>query len=262
MYDMGCRFPRLDGDITQLDYCNQIGITRVMVIIGSGKNFATVASTNNYIAAAKARGIQVFVEPVNEANLGGSWSPSAFASAHISWFNGVRAVYPANTNPDVKLMLGSIGNSETSSALGSLTPVQWAQAVANAGCVPGNGFDVANYHTYENGNSEFYHWRTVDPSVGKSVQGCFGNPQHIFSEWGYRSDGSGAGETTQSNLMTTFMNYILADPLCIGGMVYSIYDDAEGAGAPSPPAAQGYGLMRLDGSHKPAYNTFKAKTGL
>lgn len=235
IWDVGGRFPRIDAETAEADRAISVGFKRWVVIISGSKSMPSVASTTAYLASYP----QAWVEPMNEPNIGGSpWTAAAYAAAQISWYAGVKAVYP-----NAKLLLGSIGNSESTQE--NFSPREWASALAAAGCTRGAGFDYGNYHVYEN-PAEFYHWRTPDGS-GNSVQSALGNPQYIISEFGDNS----TNEATQKEEIRILANYVRADARCVGGQLYAIGDDAEGQSYPDH-----YGLMDIAGVHKLSWDLF------
>lgn len=213
----------------------------IAIVGSSGSTWPSNATFLNYCQAHP----RAIIEPINEANCNAvPWTPEDIAAKHIALYSYLRGQGCNNT-----IVLGSICNSG-SSTYGGLTPLQWGQRIAAAGCVPGVGFDWPNYHMYSDNPTQYDAWQhcwTPDGS-GHSIQNYFGNPPFIVSEFGFPLSSAGT-EAAQATACTAWINKFKSLPNFKGAMWYALSNDAPGTGS-------GYGLRRSDLTHKPAWDAF------
>jgi hypothetical protein len=146
-------------------------------------------------------------------------------------------------------MLSSVGNSTSSSATGRLHPLEWCKQMAAAGCTVGKGFDVANYHMYDADPQHYDNWMHVwtPDASGNSCQKVFGNPPFFITEFGARVGTNNITEATQATAISKWVAKMESLPECLGGHWFCLLDNNWA----------GFGIIRTDGSHRPAYDAYK-----
>lgn len=229
------------------------GFNRWLAICSLNKTFMPDAATViSYMTAYP----EAWIEPVNEPNLspvasGQFPTPETLAAQCIAFYRAVKAAHPTRiiTTP-------GLGNGTNPAGL---TPVRFVQAMAAAGYRIGDGFDILNMHWYEVAAGDWFHIWTPAPAgnsigdpVGVSMLTALGNPDFIITEFGAKIGWSWVpDEASQNNWVPQYFTALKAQPKCLGGMWYNVGDD-------DFPTDPGFGLRKLDGSHRLAWNTYQA----
>ena len=186
----------------------------------------------------------------NLVNAGNTPDPAFYASLLCTTYAAVKAVVPAAT-----ILTAGLGGTRDKN--GNYSAVHFVQALyANgaAGC-----FDAISFHPYT--------WPQFPPDDGTDGWSAMlavrqlmatngdGEKKIWVTEFGAPTGGTGSvSEATQAQMLDVayrlFVTYSWAGPMC-----WFRYDDKSG-----DPTDTGnfYGLVRADGSHKPAYAMFAA----
>jgi hypothetical protein len=235
-------FPRIAATDQSANECVALGITEWCAYV-QGPNYNTFPSVDSVINYCK-KYPKAWVEPQNELNLVSVISLAEVAAKHIELYKAMKAAGLPN-----KLMLSSVGNSISSSATGSLHPLEWCRRLAAAGCKFGTAFDVANYHMYD-ADPQFYdNWMHVwtPNAAGESCQEFFGNPPFLVTEFGARVGTNNITEATQAAAVTKWVTKLSSVPDCLGGHWFCLLD----------ANWSGFGIIRTDGTHRPAYDAYR-----
>jgi hypothetical protein len=246
MWDNGGRCPRIDNDWTAaIDAAHAIGFTKMVIIVGGTLHSVPDATTyaNDAVAIAKAHP-DAFIELGNECNLNG-FSPAQYATIARAAYLAIKSAGLTNV-----VLLGSIGNSL--STVGSYSMLDWCKQLVLNGCVQGEAFDWANYHIYANPSvEEPWHHLFTPNSSGESCQTVLGNPPFAITEFGASlSKDCGGSEAVQAQYVNDWMVMFAAQPQFRLGTQYALADEAPGVGT-------GYGLRRLDLSHRPSWDAYQ-----
>ncbi len=247
MVAVGCTTVRFDGSVTAATVNAVSGFTSKIMRIWDATlagMAATAANPASVVTYVNANGgpTRIILEPINEPNFMGS-TVADVAVKQRNWYRAVKAVLPT-----VEITLSSVGNSTSSDGKSMM---QWCQGLVDNGCVYLDGFDNANYHTYN--DQAFWHIWTPD-GAGHSCQTILGNPPFYVTEFGQALSGVSSNETTQATRILSMMTDIKTQSLCMGAWQYALSDDAPGTGT-------GYGLRRHDLSHRPSWDTFLNNKG-
>lgn len=251
MIASGCNFVRISSTATSIiDLAAARAFDKFVVLISS--SISGVQGVVNNLAGSpipnlvSRYGSKLIIEAVNEPN----FMNTPVAQQGVIFRDFYRVV--KGSFPNTEVILPSIGNS--SSSLEHLNMMQWAQGLVNAGCVLGDGFDRANYHTYN--DQSFFHIWTPD-GTGNSCQKIFGFPEFYVTEFGKNENG--ISEASYASIIGQEMDEIIAArPKCVGAVHYLMSEDGPGSGA-QPPS---YGLRKHDLTHKLAWDVFLAKSAL
>ncbi len=248
MWDSGGRCPRIDKDWTAaIDAAHEVGFTKMILVVGGTMRSVPDATSfaNDAVALARAHP-DAYIELGNECNLNG-FSAEQYATVAKAAYKAIRDAGLPNI-----VLLGSIGNS--SSTVGRYSMLDWCKQLVLHGCVVGQAFDWANYHIYGKPSAEEpYHHLFTANSDGQSCQSIFGNPPFAMTEFGASlSKDCGDSEAVQAQYVNDWMVLFKAQPQFRIGTVYALADEAPGVGT-------GYGLRRLDLSHRPAWDSYKAQ---
>ena len=254
MWDNGGRCPRIDGDwTTAIDTAHAIGFTKMIIIVGTGPPPVNPTDyANDAVAIARAHP-DAFIELGNECNLNG-FSAAQYAAIARAAYQAIKRAGLTNV-----VLLGSVGNSI--SIVGNYSMLDWCKQLVLNGCVQGEAFDWANYHIYANpAVEEPWHHLWTPCSVGapncgpdddgQSCQSVFGNPPFAISEFGASLlKDCGGDETVQAHYINDWMVMFAAQPQFRLGTQYAMADEA--------PDGTGYGLRRLDLSHRPSWDAYQ-----
>jgi hypothetical protein len=253
MWADGGRCPRIDNDwTTAIDAAHAAGFTQMILI--SGGTMRSVPDTTTYanstVALARAHP-DAMIELGNECNLNG-FSPQQYATMAKAAYQAVKAAGLKNI-----ILLGSVGNS--TSTAGGLSMYGWCAALVANGCGAGTGFDWANYHIYGNPGVDEAWWHIYtlssgDPRTpaGQSCQSVFGNPPFAITEFGEACSSIGGDEAKQAAYISGWMQAFKAQPQCKLAIQFALADNFAGNGS-------GFGLRRLDLSHRPSWDSYKAQ---
>jgi hypothetical protein len=262
MWDNGGRCPRIDADAakwgwldTAINAAHSIGFTKFVLIYYANLTYTAIPDPTTFAngAVALARAYpDAYIELSNEPNL---HAVSAQQYAGLA-----KAAYQAIKDaglPNI-VLLGSVGNSN--SVIGNYSMLDWCKQLAANGCVPGQGFDWANYHNYGNPTNNENWWHIYTPatttvqgrtSAGESCQTVFGNPPFAMTEYGASlSKDCGGSESVQAQYINDWMVQFKAQAQFRLGCQYALADEAPGVGT-------GYGLRRLDLSHRPSWDSYQ-----
>lgn len=246
MWDSGGRCPRIDKDWTAaIDAAHEVGFTKMILVVGGTLRAVPEAAAFAADAVQLAQAHpDAFIELGNECNLNG-FSAAQYATIAKAAYQAIRDAGLPNI-----VLLGSIGNS--SSTVGRYSMLDWSKQLVLNGCVVGQGFDWANYHIYGRPSAEEpYHHLFTPNSAGESCQSVFGNPPFAVTEFGASlSKDCGGDESLQAQDISEWMVLFRAQAQFRLGTQYALADEAPGIGT-------GYGLRRVDLSHRPAWDKYK-----
>jgi len=251
MWDSGGRCPRIDWSLgggwpTALDQAYQTGFKKVVLIIGG--TMTTVPDTTtyaNYAVSVATAYPKAYIELGNECNLNG-FSPEQYATMARAAYAAIKAAHLRNV-----VLLGSVGNSL--STVGGYSMLDWCKQLVANGCVKGQAFDWANYHIYGDPAVEepWHHLFTPNES-GESCQTVLGNPPFAVTEFGASvQKDCGSDDAVQSQYVDAWMALFKTQPQFKLGTQYAMADEA--------PDGSGYGLRRLDLSHRPSWDAYQAE---
>jgi hypothetical protein len=255
MWDDGGRCPRIDDDWTDaINTAHQIGFTKMVIIVGGTLHSVPdpITYANSAVAIAKAHP-DAYIELGNECNLNG-FSPADYATIAKAAYQAIKAAGLPNV-----VLLGSVGNSL--STVGGYSMLDWCKQLALNGCVVGQAFDWANYHIYANPAVEEPWHHLFTPCTigapncgpdddGDSCQTVLGNPPFAITEFGASlQKDCGGDEAVQSQYVNDWMVMFAAQPQFRLGTQYAMADEA--------PDGTGYGLRRLDLSHRPSWDAYQ-----
>ncbi len=248
MWDSGGRCPRIDKNWTAaIDAAHEVGFTKMILVVGGTMRSVpdTISFANDAVALARAHP-DAYIELGNECNLNG-FSAQQYATLAKTAYQAIRAAGLPNI-----VLLGSIGNS--SSTVGRYSMLEWCKQLVLNGCIAGQGFDWANYHIYGKPSAEEpYHHLFTPNSGGESCQSVLGHAPFVITEFGASlSKDCDDDESLQAQYVNDWMVMFKAQPQFRIGTVYALADEAPGVGT-------GYGLRRLDLSHRPAWDRYKAQ---
>ena len=255
MWAVGGRCPRIDGNWTEaIDAAHAAGFTQMILVSVLTLNSVpdTTTYANSTVALARAHP-DAMIELGNECNLHG-FSPQQYATMAKAAYKAVKAAGLKNI-----ILLGSVGNS--ASTVGGLSMYGWCAALVANGCTVGVGFDWANYHNYGNPSvaEAWWHIYTLssgDPRTpaGKSCQSVFGNPPFAFTEFGEACSWIGGDEAKQADYIAQWMQALKGQLQCKVAIQFALADDFTLNG-------RGFGLRRLDLSHRPSWDAYKTHIG-
>lgn len=240
--ELGCTLPRLNGSDFQANLARQKGFKEWISYIFQAHGH-TQQEYRDVTLTYCDKYPEAIIELYNEPNLSGTdggMTAAQVAEDHLYLYDVLKSEGVPN-----KMVLASVGNSE--SHIGDYVPLEWCQQLADRGCIPGKGFDYANYHAY--GDAAYYHIWTPGPD-GRSCQSVFGDPEFYLTEFGQALSGVDGSEQAQADSIREQMQAILAVPKCRGAHIYAIADEASGSGTQ-------YGLRRINLTHRPAWDVFK-----
>ena len=255
MWDNGGRCPRIDGDAKQwgwldtaVNAAHSVGFTQMVLIYYGNLSYTTLPDTTTFAngAVALARAYpDAMIELSNEPNLHAVSAQQYAALAKAAY----RAIKDAGL-PNI-ILLGGVGNSN--SVVGNLSMLDWCKQLVANGCVQGQAFDWANYHLYDNPSTQepYFHIWTPDAN-GDSCQSVFGNPPFAVTEFGEACSWIGGDEAKQAAYISGWMQAFKAQPQFRLGCQFALADDFTGNG-------NGFGLRRLDLSHRPSWDAYKAQ---
>jgi hypothetical protein len=258
MWDNGGRCPRIDGDwTTAIDTAHAIGFTKMIIMVGTGSPPVDPTNYANSAVAIAAAHPDAYIELGNECNLNG-FSPAAYATIAKAAYHAIKAAGLPNV-----VLLGSVGNSI--SIVGGYSMLDWCKQLVLNGCVQGQAFDWANYHIYAAADGspaveEAWHhlWTPCSPSGpncgpdddGESCQSVFGDPPFAITEFGASvNKDCGGSEDLQAQYISDWMAMFAAQPQFRLGTQYAMADEA--------PDGTGYGLRRLNLSHRPSWDAYQ-----
>jgi hypothetical protein len=235
----------MDSDLADaLNIAHQTGFTKLVIIVGGTMTFVpdTTTYANNAVAIAKAHP-DAFIELGNECNLNG-FSAAQYATMARAAYQAIKAAGLKNV-----VLLGSVGNAL--STIGGLSMLDWCKQLVLNGCVQGEAFDWANYHIYANpAVEEVWHHLFTPNDDGDSCQSVFGNPPFAITEFGASLIKDCVGsEEVQAHYINDWMVMFAAQPQFRLGILYAMADEA--------PDGTGYGLRRLDLSHRPSWDAYQ-----
>jgi hypothetical protein len=222
-------WPRIAGGDANAQTVQAAGFTRWTVYLGI-TNWPSNQEVIDY--AKKYPG--ALIECCNEANLHNVYTAQQTADFHKQLYAAMKAA-----GVEKQLMLSSVGNS--SSGVEHLLPLDWCKRLAAAGCKAGTGFTVANYHMYSVDPDGYNNWMHVWGT--DSCQTVFGNPPYIITEFGCKT----SDDNTQVQAVKNWVAKIKTLDNCMGGQWFCMLDNNW----------SGFGLVRTDGSHRPAFDTFR-----
>ena len=255
MWAVGGRCPRIDGNwTTAIDAAHAAGFTQMILISVALSVPNTTTYANSTVALARAHP-DAMIELGNECNLHG-FSPQQYATMAKAAYKAVKAAGLKNI-----ILLGSVGNS--ASTVGGLSMYGWCAALVANGCTVGVGFDWANYHDYgePSVNENWWHIYTLatvtDPRTpaGQSCQSVFGNPPFAMTEFGEACSWIGGDEAKQAAYIAGWMQALKGQLQCKVAIQFALADDFTAS------FGKGFGLRRLDLSHRPSWDAYKAQTG-
>jgi hypothetical protein len=244
MRDAGCNCPRVDGGdrSTQIALIREFGWKSFVGIVGVGGKMPSPQQCVDYARKYP----EAIIEPTNEPAFGGQ-SIEAVAAAQIACFKALKAA-----NPKTRVLMSSIAQAGW-----GMHPLDVVYKFASLGCVLGTGFNIFNIHCYSQDMATFDSWYHMwkPDSKGRSMVKAMGNPPVMITEFGQPiSDAAGATtaikEQNQAAACTAAFRYMKSQPTCIGGMWYSMSDDA-------PPQGRGWGMRRNNLSRRPAFLAFR-----
>jgi polysaccharide biosynthesis protein PslG len=232
---------------------------------------ANVAAFANFAQQAvlryAPRGIHVW-EVWNEPNLNGFWKPSPNAAAFV---NLLHATYPAIKQADstATVISGGLASTDSSSGIPQLT---YLQQMYSAGGRP--YFDAVGYHPYSfpvpaSYNASWNAWSKMgitNPSIRSIMVANGDSAKHIWAtEYGAPTGGPGAGATASNynlnagpdHVDESLQAIIAADVVHVGNtypwLSATFWYSYRDLGTSSSTSENFYGLLRYDGSRKPAY---------
>ena len=264
MWDNGGRCVRIDGGGFDWGWGNAamsaakaVGFKNFVLIYYSNLMWTTLPDptsfANGAVTFARAHP-DCMIELSNEPNL----NPGGISAAQYA--DLAKAAYKAIKDaglPNI-ILLGSVGNSP--SKVGGLSMHDWCAALVAQGCTTGTCFDWANYHNYgePTSNENWWHVYTIAPTTdprnkaGESCQSVFGNPPFAMTEFGEACSWIGGDETKQADYISRWMQAFKGQPQCKLAIQFALADNFTGNGS-------GYGLRRLDLSHRPSWDSYKAQ---
>lgn len=280
MWNVGGRCVRIDVDQANnfvtgglghlLSLAKTIGFQNFVLIYKANILFSGLPNTGTWASGAAtlaAANTDCMIELGNEPNLdpgpsNAGMTAQQYATLAIAAYAAIKGT--ANAKP---VLLGGIGNG--TSVNGGLSPYFWVNTLVTNGCTLNNAFDWANYHNYGEAVSAeaFWHFYTLQGSTGdprtpanQSCQNRFGNPPFAMTEFGEAlsfvtspSDTPGK-EAVQATYCTGWMQAFKAQPNCRLASWFALADDFGFGGSPT-----GFGLRRMDTSHRPAWDNYLAQ---
>ena len=256
MWDDGGRCPRIDGDSFSWGWGNAamsaahtVGFTKFVLIYYGNLTFTgSVPDTTTFADGAVTMAKNhpdCMIELSNEPNLH-NVSAQQYANLAKAAYQAIKAAGLPNI-----VLLGGIGNS--GSVVGGLSMLGWCKALVANGCVQGQAFDWANYHLYDNPSTQEPYFNIWTPDAnGDSCQTVFGNPPFAVTEFGEACSWIGGDETKQADYISRWMQAFKGQPQCKLAIQFALADNFTGNGS-------GFGLRRLDLSHRPSWDSYKTQ---
>lgn len=209
----------------------------------------------------------------NEPNSSSFWKPTPDASAYAAL---LKATYPAIKSADVDATVITGGLSSTSSAHGQIEQVDFLKDIYQAGGK--DSFDAVGYHPYSapvlpSTVKSWSGWSRMNETGSKTMRAIMqangdGAKQVWATEYGAATKGLGSEATRygynplskpdhtdeqwQSAMASAAIQYTRKNSW-MGPLFWYSYQDL---GTDSRDNKNFFGLLRADGTHKPAYNTF------
>lgn len=199
-------------------------------------------------AATRYRGKVAAYEIWNEPNLGGSWSPQPSPTAYLSLLSttsaGIRSVDPA-----ADVISGGTGPSEPGEK--ALEPLPWYRALYAGGLR--SMIDGVGVHPWPHGErvdvgemQQSFEIRKVMDANGDTAKLIWGTETGVPTAGAYS-----VSESAQATVIPKLYNRWSALPHH-GPLFYYTLTDNAGANRENH-----FGLLRVDGSEKPAFDTLK-----
>ncbi|HEX3081847.1 MAG TPA: cellulase family glycosylhydrolase [Candidatus Saccharimonadia bacterium] len=222
------------------------------------------------------RGIHTW-EIWNEENMASRWKPAADAGAYARLLG---STYPQIKQVDPSATVITGGLASTDSSDGNVAQLSYLNAMYNASAQP--YFDAVGYHPYSfpvpaSYSAEWNAWSkmSLTGTSFRSIMAAHGDSgKKIWAtEYGATTGGPGAGATsTNYNLdagpdhvdealqaiIAVDVVHVTAATSWLGGVFWYSYQDL---GTDRGDTENFYGLLRADGSQKPAYAAFKQALG-
>ena len=215
----------------------------------SAKAFATFAT--QAVKRYSALGVHVY-EVWNEENLGWSWNDSVSVTSYGQLLQrGYKAIHGADAHSVVLLGGLGMGPAGMDNFL-AVDPYTFLSQLYADGY--GRYFDAVAIHPYSGQDAPL----TNDPSNNLfpelpsfySLMQSYGDggKKIWVTEYGYHTSGLGSvTEQQQADYLTTAIEAIMGEPWAGPFFIYNWQDDS----------SQSYGLLRADGSAKPALAVFE-----
>ena len=239
------RFDSLPGNQAQVDpLVNGViarGMEPLLVLFGTTAPISpSTAAAFAGSQATKWKGKVRLYEFANEPDLNG-WNGTNYAKALIPAYNAIKAA-----DPKAIVIAGALWK-------GAGGPVQWVTDMYNAGAK--GHFDILSMHLYDDplAAGSWNIWNMafhMTPSV-RSVMDAHGDSAIPIASTETGGPTTSYGETGQATIINHDFD-ALNDPRLAFVLVYSMMDDV----VTSQP---GFGLLRPDRSHRPAWSTFKQR---
>lgn len=214
----------------------------------------------------------------NEANSNTSWRPQANVSEYVSL---LKTTYPQikQADPKATIILGGLASTDYND--GGIPQLDYLYGVYQNGGKP--YFDAVGYHPYSypvptSYNVEWNAWTKIagtNPSI-RSIMTSFGDsakkiwiteygaptagPRGLATPTDYNLEGSvdHVDEALQAIMATEFVKSVRASSWIAAAFWYSYLDE----GTDPSDVEDYFGIIRHDGSHKPAYAAYqRAVTG-
>jgi hypothetical protein len=213
------------------------------------------ANLAGQVAARYANKTHIAYEVWNEANLDQFWTPTPSITNYVEL---LKDAYPAikTADPDVRVLASGTGSGPSPDIPSDV----WYTGLYNQGAAP--YFDIGNIHPYQD-------WRlsvsTGNPATGhmallddvRAIMDANGDAAIPLwgTEWGAATSGQyGTTEDGQASIYSTKGRDYFYATAGQGSKLfgYSLRDRATYGSSTSH--SNYYGVIRFDGTHKPAYN--------
>jgi polysaccharide biosynthesis protein PslG len=209
----------------------------------------------------------------NEPNMEGSWQPAPDPAAYTRL---LQAAYPAikHADPEATVVTGGLGPLDNSKL--SIPQLTFLQAIYADGAKP--YFDAVGYHPYSYPALPSYtiswnSWSTLAalPTSVRSIMATYNDSTKPvwITEYGAPTNGPGnlatlqnpnlnnspdrVDEALQAQMLTEAVGQYKATDW-LGNFFWYSYRDL---GTATDTSENFYGLLRYDGSHKPAYDAYR-----
>jgi len=194
----------------------------------------------------------------NEPNVFASWRPVPVAADYASL---VRATYPEIKSVDKRAIVVAGGLSPASSDNGDVSPIDFVTGLYSSG--GGRYFDALAFHPYcfpaepsaDSADNAWHLLASGETSIRSIMKASGDNGKQVWlTEFGAPTQGPSVnrlvGEGAQARAVTKALG--MRNGLSWAGPIF-IYSYKD-SGTSASSVEDHFGLVRSDGSHKPAYD--------
>lgn len=262
--DVGAQFVRVDSDLSSQTatetVVNEIvarGMEPLIVLYASTNALTDMAAVQSFVSSQVQKwGSRVrLYEFCNEPDWHKNWTPQSYTTALLgarAAFNTAKATY----NPDALLISAGLFKWQDNQTTGSdgNNAAEWVNQMYQAGAK--GAFDLLGLHMYDSPSWNNIHntWNVAFTNTKnvRAIMDANGDQSvPIISTESGGPVGAPYSEAQQASIVTDNINAVAQGKLASFAW-YTMRDDTQSSG-------DGWGMLRLDLTQRPAYTTYKAQ---